>query len=275
MHAEDRTGEPVAGKAVAPEHGCAWVTGASSGIGAAVAVRLARVGWQVATSARNQGRLVELASAPVGPGLGGRSPGRFHPEPADVTDLAAVKAAVARIEGEVAPIALAILNAGTYQPDDAATFDSSAFRSQVELNLMGTVHCLEAVLPAMIARGRGQIAVVSSVAGYRGLPRAAAYGATKAALINMAESLKFGLDRAGVKIQVINPGFVKTPLTDTNDFPMPFIISADEAAERIVRGLARDQFEICFPRRFAVMLKVLRCLPYRLYFPLIAGKTGR
>jgi short-subunit dehydrogenase len=130
-------------------------------------------------------------------------------------------------------------------------------------------------MPAMIARRAGQIAIVSSVAGYRGLPRAIAYSATKAALIAMSESLKFDLDRAGVMVNVINPGFVKTPLTDKNDFPMPFLMSVEEASRRVIDGLARGRFEVCFPRRFAYILKAMRLLPYALYFPLVGRGTGR
>jgi short-subunit dehydrogenase len=130
-------------------------------------------------------------------------------------------------------------------------------------------------MPAMIARGTGQIAIVSSVAGYRGLPRAIAYSATKAALIAMAESLKFDLDQTGVMINVINPGFVKTPLTDRNDFPMPFLMPVEAAAKRIADGLARGRFEIAFPRRFAAILKLMRILPYALYFPLVGRTTQR
>ena len=127
---------------------------------------------------------------------------------------------------------------------------------------------LAAVLPRFIERRSGHVAVVASVAGYRGLPTAAAYGASKAALINMAESMKPELDQYGVRISIVNPGFVRTPLTDKNDFPMPFLIEPDDAAERIVHGLARGRFEIAFPRRFVWGLKLLRCLPYALYFPL-------
>jgi short-subunit dehydrogenase len=125
----------------------------------------------------------------------------------------------------------------------------------------------------MIARRRGRIAIVSSVAGYRGLPTSAYYGATKAALINLAEALKFDLDRHGVTMQLIDPGFVRTPLTDKNEFAMPFRITPEEAAARIAKGLQSTRFEITFPRRFTYILKLARCLPYRLYFPLVAWAT--
>ena len=126
----------------------------------------------------------------------------------------------------------------------------------------------------MRARGRGQVAVNASVAGYGGLPTSAAYGATKAALINMAASLKFGLDREGITMQVVCPGFVGTPLTAKNEFPMPFLIPADDAARRICDGFERAGFEIAFPRRMAWMLKAINLLPYALYFPVVAKATG-
>jgi NAD(P)-dependent dehydrogenase (short-subunit alcohol dehydrogenase family) len=251
-----------------PEDGLAWITGASSGIGRQVALDLARSGWTVVATARRQGELARLAAeAPQG---------RIIPAAADVTDAGAVAEAARRVEAETGrPIALAILNAGTYLPDSAAGFDLAAFTAQVSVNLIGTANALAAVMPAMIARRSGQIAIVSSVAGYRGLPRAIAYSATKAALIAMAESLRFDLDRAGVMINLINPGFVKTPLTDRNDFPMPFLMSVEEASRRIVAGLARGRFEVCFPRRFAYILKAMRIVPYAVYFPLVGRGTGR
>jgi short-subunit dehydrogenase len=128
------------------------------------------------------------------------------------------------------------------------------------------MHGVAAVLPRFMERRRGHLAVVASVAGYRGLPTSAAYGASKAALINMCEALKPELDRAGVTISVVNPGFVKTPLTDKNDFPMPFLMDADAAAEQMVRGLETGRFEITFPKRFTWGMNLLRCLPYSLYF---------
>jgi len=139
----------------------------------------------------------------------------------------------------------------------------------MEVNFFGVVHGLAALVPRMVERRSGQLAVVSSVSGYRGLPSASAYGATKAALINMCEALKPELDGHGVTLSLINPGFVETPLTDRNDFVMPFLVPADEAARRIAKGLARGAFEITCPRRFTWGLKLLRCLPYAVYFPLM------
>ena len=236
------------------------------GIGEALARRLARDGAEVVASARSADRLAALATEGVG---------RIVPWPLDITDHAAVRAAVARIEAERGPIDVAVLNAGTHRPVSAADFTAQGLRELMEINVMGTAACLEALMPRMIARGQGRIAVVASVAGYRGLPTSAYYGATKAALINLTESLKFDLDRAGVTIQLIDPGFVKTPLTDKNEFAMPFLISADVAAERIARGLRGGGFEIAFPRAFVWILKLLRLLPYALYFPLVGRTTGK
>jgi NADP-dependent 3-hydroxy acid dehydrogenase YdfG len=255
-------------RAAKPADGLAWVTGASSGIGRQVALDLARAGWTVVVTARRGDELAKLAAeAPAG---------RIIPAPADVTDAQAIAAAVHTAQTEAGrPIALALLNAGTYMTDSAERFDLAAFSAQVNVNLIGTANALAAVMPAMIARASGQIAIVSSVAGYRGLPRAIAYSATKAALIAMSESLKFDLDRAGVMLNLVNPGFVKTPLTDRNDFPMPFLMSVEDASRRVVQGLARGGFEVCFPRRFAYILKAMRLLPYALYFPLVGRGTGR
>jgi short-subunit dehydrogenase len=138
---------------------------------------------------------------------------------------------------------------------------------------MGAVNGIAAVLPRMIARRAGHIAIVSSVAGYRGLPSAAAYGASKAALINLAESLKPDLDKHGVRVSLVNPGFVRTPLTDRNTFPMPFLMEVDDAAAQFVAGLDKGKFEITFPRRFTFLLKLARMLPYALYFRLVKRAT--
>ncbi len=253
--------------ATGPKDGCAWVTGASMGIGRAVALRLARDGWTVAATARGADRLDELArEAPAG---------RIIACPGDVTDTASVHAIVQRLEAEHGGIALAILNAGTYAKDSAETLKRDSFAATIELNLVSVAGCVEALMPAWTERRRGHLAIVASVAGYRGLPRALAYGASKAGLINFTEALKFDFDRLGLKVQLVNPGFVRTPLTDKNDFPMPFIIEAEDAAERIVRGLQGSSFEIAFPRRFVAILKRLRGLPYSLYFSLVGRGTGQ
>ena len=250
---------------VFPRDGLALVTGASSGIGRAVALELARRGWKVAAVARRAQELDRLAA---------EAAGQVFACPGDVTDRAGMAALVGIVEREHGPVALAFLNAGTYFPDGRGHVDVAAAMRTFEINVGGTLNCLDPLAAAMAARGKGQIAVNASVAGYGGLPRAAAYGASKAALINMAASLKFALDPAGICIQVVNPGFVRTPLTGKNDFPMPFMVEQEDAARRICDGFERGGFEIAFPRRLAWLLKALNMLPYPLYFWLVAKATG-
>lgn len=230
----------------------AWITGAGSGIGRGLAARLARDGWTVAVSARSREDLDRLAAEQAG----------IVPFVLDVTDLEAVKATWARMVAELGVPELVVLNAGTYVPVSAQGFSAEKFGANVEVNLLGTAKCLEAVMPAMIARRSGHIAVVSSLTGYVGLPTASAYGATKAALINMCEALEPELEAFGVKLSVITPGFVDTPLTRKNTFPMPFLISTEDAVERIVRGLKAGKFEIAFPRRMSLAIRVLAGLPH-------------
>ncbi len=240
----------------------AWVTGASRGIGRAVARALAEDGWTVAASARDTDALADLAAECA------ELSGVIHTFPLDITDADAAARAVADIEGELGDIALAILNAGTHEPVDGRALTLAPYRRLMEINYMGTVNCLVPVAERCVARGRGRIAVVASLAGYRGLPTASAYGATKAALINMCEALRPELEAAGVILSVVNPGFVRTPLTDRNPFPMPFLMDVEPAARRLLRAVAGDRFEITFPRRFAFLMKVLRVLPYGLFFAL-------
>ncbi len=243
----------------------AWVTGASSGIGEALALRLARDGRRVVASARGADALAALAAA------GG---GRIAAMPLDVTDAAACARAVAAIEEAEGEIGLAVLNAGTHVPMSAGDFSVATLRRLADVNLFGVANCLEPLLARMAARRRGHLAIVASVAGYGGLPTAAAYGPTKAALINMAESLKLDCDRLGIRLQLVDPGFVRTPLTDRNEFPMPFLIPVEEAVDALVAGLASDRFEVTFPRRFALLLRILNMLPYRAYFALVRRMTG-
>lgn len=249
-----------------PKAGAVWITGASSGIGRALALRLAQQGQRVVVSARRGDALAALALA---------HPGHIVAWPLDVTDATAVAAAVPAIERAQGPIGLAVLNAGTHEPTPAHDFRAAVVRRLVEVNMMGVVHCLDPLLAAMRGRGSGHIAVVASVAGYRGLPTAAGYGATKAALINLCEALKPECDGLGLKLQLVNPGFVETPLSDRNPFPMPFLMPVERAVDRLIAGLASHAFEITFPRRFALLLKSLRLLPYLLYFPLIRTRTGQ
>ena len=238
----------------------AWITGAGKGIGRAVALRLVKDGVCVAVSARTQDDLENLADEARD------LAGTIHVFPLDVTEEETVHNTVAEIENSLGLLDLVILNAGTHGPTPVEKFKPSVFQRLLTINVMGVVNGLAAILPQFIERKSGHVAVVSSVAGYRGLPGASAYGASKAALINMCEALKPELDRHNVTISLINPGFVKTPLTDQNDFPMPFLMSAEKAADRIVEGLATKRFEITFPRRFTWLLKILRCLPYAIYF---------
>lgn len=241
---------------------CIWITGASSGIGRALAAFLVADGYRVAVSARRRDALEDLAAE-----LSAAS-GVLLAYPLDVTDAAAVSAVCAEIEETAGPIGLAVLNAGTHREVMARGFSSAEVRKLVDLNLMGPAYCLDVLLPGMIERRRGHIALVSSVAGYLGLPTSAAYGATKAGLINMAEALKPECDALGVKIQLVNPGFVKTPLTDKNPFPMPFLMEVEDAVRAIVAGLESPRFEVIFPRRLAFVLKFLQMLPYSLFFAL-------
>ena len=241
----------------------AWVTGAGKGIGRALALELAVRGWSVAASARTCSDLLSLVNE------SSDLRGNIYSFPLDVTVEENIGPTVTKIEAEHGPIELAVLNAGTHEVVGATEFQTAIFRRLMDVNFFGTVNCAAEVVPRFCRRNHGHVAVVSSVAGYRGLPTAAAYGATKAALINMCESFYPELALQGVKITVINPGFVRTPLTSKNKFPMPFIIDPATAATRIIAGLESNSFEITFPRRFTWILKVLRILPYAIYFKLM------
>jgi len=242
-----------------------WITGASSGIGAAVARHLLARGARVALSARSADDLECMAAM---------HPAAALAAPLDVTDAAAVAPVLQRIVAAWGGIDLVLLCAGTHRPVRAWELDAGAARRLVDVNLNGVLNCLPPAIAQLLAQKSGGVGVVSSVAGYGGLPTALVYGATKAALINLAETLYLDLAPRGIGVHVINPGFVKTPLTDKNTFPMPALISADEAAREIISGLERGRFEIHFPRRFTLWLKLLRLLPYRWYFALVRKGTG-
>jgi NAD(P)-dependent dehydrogenase (short-subunit alcohol dehydrogenase family) len=234
----------------------AWITGASSGIGRALAMTLAERGVKVAASARSAERLAALAAAQPG----------IAPLPVDVTDLAAMRQAAESIAATLGTLELAVFGAGIWEAMSARSFSADKAARAMAVNYQGVVNGLEAALAPMLARGAGHIAVIASVAGYRGLPRTAAYGPTKAALINLAEGLREDLARHGVGISLINPGYVATPMTQGNAFPMPFLVGADAAARRIVRGLEKGRFEIAFPWPMVALMRLARLLPYPLFF---------
>jgi short-subunit dehydrogenase len=243
----------------------AWITGASTGIGHALALRMAGDGWKIAASARSAETLKTMAM---------ESDGKIAAHPVDVVDADGMAEVAATVWREEGPIDLAVFAAGLHLPLDAAAFDIDPFRRLIEINFMGVVHGLAGVVPKMVERGTGHIAVVSSVAGYRGLPTAAAYGATKAALNNMTEALKFDLEPKGIKVQLVCPGFVRTPLTDQNPFPMPFLMEPEDAAEAFYRGLQGTAFEINFPKTFTTIMKQMRKLPHGLYMAAMRRATG-
>jgi NAD(P)-dependent dehydrogenase (short-subunit alcohol dehydrogenase family) len=237
-----------------------WIVGASSGIGAATAALLLERGARVAVSARTAQALEE------------RFGGHALVLPADVTDVDALRTAAQRVAAEWGGIDLTLDFAGTYREMRPWTMDLAEARAIVELNLTSAFNLLEAVRPYLRA-GSG-LGLVASVAGYGGLPNSLAYGASKAGLINLAQSLWLDYRARGVAVYLVNPGFVETPLTAKNRFPMPFLISAPAAAAAIVKGLERGAFEIHFPRRFSRLLKLLNLLPDFLYFWCVRKFTG-
>jgi short-subunit dehydrogenase len=251
-----------------PQDGAVWITGASTGIGRELAIAMAKAGWTVAATARSADKLVELEQESNG------WKGRIHAFPADVTDAARMVSAVDAIEASAGKIALAIFNAGNYWPASGDRLDVKKFADTYALNIMGHVNGLAPVVEKFKSRGKGHIMMVASVSGYSGLPTAAAYGASKAAVINMCEALKFDFDAMNIRIQLVNPGFIETPLTEKNAFPMPALMPVAKAVERIMAGIAHGGFELTFPRRFTFTLKFMRLLPYFLYFPLMKRMTA-
>ena len=244
-----------------------WVTGAGRGIGEALARYFCQSGVDVLASSRSVAELEHLQNELQ------QAPGKLLVAPLDICNAEQVNSYFSDWQAQEMLPDLVILNAGTHDPFPVEEFSAGRCQRLLEVNLQGTLNCLDPVLERFRQQGQGQIAVMASVAGYRGLPTAAAYGASKAALINLCEALRLDLSDSGVKLQLINPGFVRTPLTDKNDFHMPALISADTAATEIIRGLQSDRFEISFPWRFVFWLKLLRLLPYSWYFKLVTRLT--
>lgn len=236
-----------------------YLTGASSGIGEALALLLARDGARLALVARRQDLLEKVA------GKAQKLGGRALALPADAGDRAEVARALEATKEALGPVDVLIANAGVSERIFAERFSADLFAQQVQVNLLGVVYAIEGVLPDMLARGSGQIAAVSSLAGWRGLPFYSAYSATKGALQLMLESLRVELRPKGITVSGVYPGFVRTPMTDKNAFPMPFMISAEQAARCIARGLAARRAEIAFPWPAAAAMKLVRVMPKGLY----------
>ena len=234
-----------------------WIVGASSGIGAALARRLSGSGAVLALSARREDALREMARAGE------------EIIPFDVRDAAATRRAGERLLARWGRIDLVVYCAGVYTPMRAWEIDEHAVRESLEINLQGLYHLLGAVIPHFVARRSGAICLVASGAGYTGLPKALAYGPTKAAMINLAQILYTDLSPRGVGVYLVNPGFVATRLTAKNDFDMPALIGPERAAEEIVAGIRKGRFEIHFPRRFTLWMRLLSRLPDRIRFYLL------
>ena len=251
-----------------PRDGVAWVTGASTGMGRALSLVLAREGYTVAATARDEENLATLIEEAAG------LPGRIVSRPGDVRDETEMANLVDHIEAENGPIALAIFNAGGYFPTRGERLEVYNFTRTFEVNLFGTLNGLVPVVDRMRDRHRGHVVIVASVASYFGWPATAAYGASKAALHNLAESLKYDFDRLNIRIQVMNPGFVATPLTEKNAARLPAMMPAKRAAERIAAALKHGGFETTFPRRFTWLTKFLSLLPQPLRYRYVRWATG-
>jgi short-subunit dehydrogenase len=245
-----------------------WILGASTGIGAALAMQLHARGAQVALSARSADKLAALVRT-----INQSGNNSALDLPLDITQVDTIASAEKSLVEAWGGYDLVVFMAGDYTAMRAWELDLKVAKQMVSINWEGFLNGLSIVIPRFMQAKAGGIALVSSVAGYRGLPKSLVYGPTKAALINLAETLFIDLKPKGLDVYVINPGFVKTPMTDKNDFDMPYLITPEEAAAEIIKGFGKGEFEIHFPKTFTRMLKALRHLPYSLYFPAISKST--
>ena len=234
-----------------------WITGASSGIGKALAIKFAQEGWIVAASARRSDLLNELQ----------KDYHSIYPFPLDVTNIEECKSVFNNIMEQFKDIEICVFGTGMHDPKSEKKFNLEKIRQIMEVNYFGTMNCINAVQEYFVHQQKGQLSIISSVAGYRGLPAAGAYCASKSALSSFVESFYFEMRANKVRVSLICPGFIKTPMTDQNDFPMPMIKSPEFAANEIYNGLINsNSFEIHFPKAFTFMMKILQLLPHRLYF---------
>ena len=236
-----------------------WITGASSGIGKAVAEKFAKEGWKVAVSARRKELLDELAKNE-----------NISSFPLDVTDRSQINNTFKNILNEFSELDICLFSSGTYEPKDEQNIDPDKIKNVINVNFLGVIDCVKVVEDYFKNKKSGHISIVSSIAGYRGLPNSSGYGPSKAALTNFSESIYFDFKKFNIRVSVISPGFIKTPLTDKNEFPMPFLRSANFAAEKIFLGITKsNKFEIHFPIGLTLTLKFLRILPYKIYLFLV------
>ena len=242
-----------------------WITGASTGIGRALAIKFAKNGWNVAASARRENLLKELEELNQD----------IYSFPLDVTDKEKCKEVFKKIEDKFKTIDISFFSTGTWDPGKEKEIDVEQIENVMKVNFFGTLNCIKSVEKYYRNKRSGHISIVSSIAGYRGLPNSTGYGPSKSALNNLAESLFFDFKRYGVRVSLISPGFIKTPMTDKNDFKMPFLRTTDFAADKIYEGLVNsNKFEIHFPKKFTRIMKIVSYLPYRLYFRLLASKKN-
>jgi short-subunit dehydrogenase len=242
-----------------------WITGASSGIGKALSEKFASEGWKVAISARRKEILDEMAKTK-----------NIFSYPLDITDQDQTNNVFSKIINDFNNLDLCVFSSGTYDPKLEQEINIKQNKFVMDTNFFGVLHCIKSVEKYFKEKKNGHISIVSSVAAYRGLPNSSGYGPSKAALTNLTESLYFDFKKHNVRISLVSPGFIKTPLTDKNEFPMPFIKSPEFAAEKMFNGLTKSKaFEIHFPKTLTFILKFLRILPYKIYLFLIDKSVKR
>lgn len=238
-----------------------WLIGASFGIGSELALQLSKMGANVAISARNEEKLKTLIST---------MPTSNHLiQSLDVTNMSSLEIAWQNIISSWPQLDMVIYNAGVYEPMSALEFNYPKAEEMLQVNLLGAFRVMSLIVPYFVARNSGHIALVGSVAGYRGLPNSIGYCVSKAGIINFAENLKIDLVSSNIKVQIFNPGFVETRLTAKNNFKMPLMISAQKAASYIIKGFMSNSFEIHFPKKFTCILKLFSLLPNNIYFALM------
>ena len=242
-----------------------WITGASSGIGEASARKFAKEGWKVIISARRVELLEKLSKDE-----------NIFSYPLDVTDSVKAKEVFKKIIEDHGYVDLCIFSSGTYERKSEKELDVQNIKHVIEVNFLGVINCVSAVEKYYKDKNNGHIAVVSSPVGYRGLPKSSGYTPSKAALNNFTQGIYFDFKKFNVKVSLITPGFIKTALTDKNEFKMPFLKSTDYAAEEIYNGLVKkNSFEIIFPLPIKIIYKLIQILPNKLYNYLISKSVNR